>query len=382
MFVISYIFRTFVRLKRTTMDQNKLSTYNFNLPKELIAQKPAKPADTCRLLVLDKKNKRIADEKFLNLPNYLQKGDVLVFNNSKVLPARLIGKKETGGKVEILLLKQIKQNTWECLVGNLPINKQIGTKLTFLNQSQRSLALPPRTRRSPIEALSGEITSRSQNTATIKFNLAGQKLMDQIFKIGQTPTPPYIKRIAKQNEYQTFFADPHKIGSVAAPTAGLHFTPRIFKMLKQKGVEIEFVTLHVGLGTFAPIKSEDITKHQIHSEYFELDKATAKRLNQAKKQGRRIIAVGTTSVRVLESCSSSALSPKLKAQSGSTEIYIYPGYRFRFVDALITNFHVPKSSLILLVSAFAGTDFIKKAYQYAISQKYRFYSFGDVMLIQ
>jgi S-adenosylmethionine:tRNA ribosyltransferase-isomerase len=350
------------------MNKTKLSTYDFNLPPELIAQKPASPADTCRLLVLDRKSKKITDEKFLNLVKYLNKGDVLVFNNSKVLPARLIGKKETGGKVEILLLRQIKADTWECLVGNLPVHKQIGTKLNFS------------------KFLSGQIAARIKDTAQIKFNLSGKKLMDQIFKLGQTPTPPYIKRLAKATEYQNFFAK--KIGSVAAPTAGLHFTPRIFKLLKQKGVQIEFVTLHVGLGTFAPIKSDDITKHQIHSEYFELDKPTAKRLNQAKSQGRRIIAVGTTSVRVLESCAKNTQYPVpntkypvLLPQKGNTSIYIFPGYNFKFVDALITNFHVPKSSLILLVSALAGTEFIKKAYQHAIRKKYRFYSFGDVMLI-
>ena len=346
-----------------------LNTYNFNLPSKLIAQKPASPPDSCRLLILDKKEQKITDENFLNLTNYLQKGDVLVFNNSKVIPARLLGKKTTGGKVEILLLKQISANTWECLVGNLPIKKQMSTPITF-GGSQEPLLL------------AGKIISRAKDTAKIKFNLSGKKLMDQIFKLGQMPTPPYIKRLAKKNEYQTFFADPKKLGSIAAPTAGLHFTPRMFKKLKQKGVQIEFITLHVGLGTFSPIKSDDITKHQIHSEYFELDKATAKRLNQAKKEKRRIIAVGTTSVRVLETCSYATQSPKLKTQSGFTKIYIYPGYKFKSVDAIITNFHLPQSSLILLVSAFAGTKFIKKSYRHAIKKKYRFYSFGDVMLIK
>jgi S-adenosylmethionine:tRNA ribosyltransferase-isomerase len=357
--------------------QYDLKTYAFNLPPKLIAQKPAQPADTCRLLVLNKKTQQITDDKFLNLTDYLQKGDVLVFNNSKVIPARLIAKKPTGGKVEILLLKQINTNTWECLVGNLPVKKQIGTKLNFGGSQEH----PP---------LTGKIIARAQNTAQIKFNLSDQKLIEQIFVIGQMPTPPYIKRLARQNEYQTFFANDKKLGSVAAPTAGLHFTPRMFKKLQQKGVQIEFITLHVGLGTFAPIKEPDITKHQIHEEYFELDKATAQRLNQAKKEKRRIIAIGTTSVRVLESCSSSAKSPKqalskiaeLRAQSKSTKIYIYPSYKYKFVDAIITNFHLPRSSLILLVSAFAGTEFIKKAYQHAIKEKYRFYSFGDVMLIK
>ena len=220
--------------------------------------------------------------------------------------------------------------------------------------------------------------------------------MTQIFKLGQTPTPPYIKRLAKATEYQNFFAK--RIGSVAAPTAGLHFTPRIFNKLKALGVQIEFITLHVGLGTFAPIKTEDVTKHQIHSEYFELDKATAKRLNQAKQQGRRIIAVGTTTVRVLETASVTLSMSKgdrhnvmvrephhdiiLQPQKGFTQIFIYPGYKFKFIDALITNFHVPKSSLLLLVSALAGKKLIDQAYQHAIKRKYRFYSFGDVMFIK
>ncbi|HDQ22439.1 MAG TPA: S-adenosylmethionine:tRNA ribosyltransferase-isomerase, partial [Candidatus Uhrbacteria bacterium] len=215
-----------------------LKSYNFHLPPELIAQKPASPPDTCRLLVLDRKTKKITDDKFLNLTDHLQKGDALVFNNSKVIPARLIGRKTTSGKVEILLLRQLKPNTWECMVGNLPIKKQVNTELKFSKN------------------LSGQIISRAKDTAQIKFNLSAQNLMQQIFATGQMPTPPYIKRMAKKNEYQTFFADPKKLGSVAAPTAGLHFTPRMFKKLKQKGVQIEFITLHVGLGTFSPIKSD------------------------------------------------------------------------------------------------------------------------------
>jgi len=367
-----------------------IKSYSFNLPKNLIAQQPAKPADSCKLLVLDKNKKTITDDSFLNLTDHLESGDVLVFNNSKVIPARLIGKKETGGKVEILLLKQINSNTWQCLVGNLPIKKQIGATITFPGSHEHLL-------------LAGKIISRNNETAEIKFNLSGQKLMDKIFKLGQMPTPPYIKRLAKRTEYQNIFADPKKLGSVAAPTAGLHFTKRMLKQLKDKGVQSEFVTLHVGLGTFAPIKESDITKHDIHSEYFELDKQTAERLNKAKKEGRRIIAVGTTSVRVLETCTASChgehsrtinehkkISPFdcaqddifLTAQKGSTSIYIYPGYKFKFIDSIITNFHLPQSSLILLVSAFAGTNFIKKAYQHAIKKKYRFYSFGDTMIIK
>jgi len=349
-------------------------------------------------LVLDKEEKTIKDEKFLNVVNYLQIGYFFIINNSKVIAASLIGIKETGGKVEILLLKQINTNTWECLVGNLPVKKQIGTKIIFpgmeqrLHSTQKNDKTNSPSLRSSLEPLllAGKIIAREKNTAHIKFSLSGKKLMEKIFQLGQMPTPPYIKRLAKETEYQNIFADPKKIGSVAAPTAGLHFTKRIFKKLKQKGVQIEFVTLHVGLGTFAPIKEKDISQHQIHQEYFELDKATARRLNQAKKEGRRIIAVGTTSVRVLETCADqhchSEHSRRVNAdflmpQKGFTSIYIYPPYKFKFVDAMITNFHLPQSSLILLVSAFAGTKFIKKAYQQAINKKYRFYSFGDVMLI-
>jgi S-adenosylmethionine:tRNA ribosyltransferase-isomerase len=204
--------------------------------------------------------------------------------------------------------------------------------------------------------------------------------MTQIFKHGQMPTPPYIKRIVPAKEYQTIYAQ--KIGSVAAPTAGLHFTKRIFQKLKKLGVQIEFVTLHVGLGTFAPVKKDDITTHQIHSEYFELDKATANRLNQAKQEGRRIIAIGTTSVRVLESCSKFHNSEFIIHNSkGDTQIFIYPGYKFKFTDAMITNFHLPKSTLIMLIAAFANLPLIKKAYAHAIRKKYRFYSLGDAMLI-
>jgi S-adenosylmethionine:tRNA ribosyltransferase-isomerase len=363
----------------------KLSDFDFNLPKNLIAQKPASPRDACRLMILDRKNKTIKHDRFYNLNKYLEKGDVLVLNNSKVLPARLVGKKATGGKVEILLLKQLTAASWECLVGFVPIKKQLGLKINFKNNLQ------------------GEITKRLDNTAVIKFNLSGNKLMNKILKIGLAPTPPYIKRLAKRGEYQTIYAK--ELGSVAAPTAGLHFTKKVFQKLKKKGVQIEYVTLHIGLGTFQPVKTEDITKHQMHAEYFHLNIRTCKHLNIAKREGRRIIAVGTTTVRVLESCATrqcytelsrsmtdgirknfshfdSAQCDKfLSPQTSSTSIFIYPGYKFKFVDAMITNFHVPKSTLIMLVSAFAGKKFIDQAYQTAIKKKYRYYSFGDCMLI-
>jgi S-adenosylmethionine:tRNA ribosyltransferase-isomerase len=336
----------------------KLSEFDFNLPKNLIAQKPASPRDACRLMVLDRGTKTVQHDRFYNLEKYLRRGDVLVLNNSKVLPARLMGKKETGGKVEILLLRQISSAAWECLVGSVPVAKQIGLKINFGR------------------GLSGVITKRAGDTAMIKFNLSGAKLMEQIFKIGQPPTPPYIKRLAKSAEYQTVFAK--KMGSAAAPTAGMHFTKNLLVKLKKMGVQIEYVMLHVGLGTFQPVKEKDITKHKIHSEYFELDKKTAERLNAAKRDGRRIVACGTTAVRVLESC---VQNGKLRAKSSETNIFIYPGYKLKFIDALITNFHVPESTLIMLVAAFAGKKFIDHAYQIAIKKKYRFYSFGDAMLI-
>jgi S-adenosylmethionine:tRNA ribosyltransferase-isomerase len=336
----------------------KLSEFNFTLPKNLIAQKPASPRDACRLMVLDRGKKTLHHDRFYNIGKYLQAGDVLVLNNSKVLPARLIGKKKTGGKVEILLLKQISSASWECLVGFVPIARQAGLKINFGKK------------------LNGEITKREGDTAIIKFNLSGVKLMEKVLKIGQPPTPPYIKRLAKSLEYQTVYAK--NLGSVAAPTAGMHFTKALIKKIQKMGVEIEYVTLHVGLGTFQPVKVDDITKHKIHSEYFELNKRTTEKLNKAKYDGRRIIACGTTTVRILETC---AQKGKLSAKTGETNIFIYPGYKFKFIDALLTNFHVPKSTLIMLVAAFAGKKFIGRAYQTAIKKKYRFYSFGDTMLI-
>lgn len=351
----------------------KLTEFSFNLPTNLIAQKPASPRDTCKLLVLDRINQTITDDSFLHLDSYLQKGDVLVFNNSKVLPARLRGQKLTGGKIEILLLKQLTENTWESLV---KVKKNpVGLEFDLSKKGIK-------------QTLGAKIIDRKNEVFVLEFNLKGPTLIDAIFKLGEPPTPPYIKRMAKDSEYQNIYAK--KLGSVAAPTAGLHFTNRIFKKLKAKGVQIEFVTLHVGLGTFQPIQTKDIRKHKIHSEYFELDPKTANRLNLAKKQGRRIIAVGTTSVRVLETCAKTKCRPSrglsmtfcVSAQKGNTDIYIYPGYKFKFIDAMITNFHLPESSLILLVSAFAGTKFIQNAYQHAIKKKYRFYSLGDAMFIK
>lgn len=352
----------------------KLSLFDYNLPKNLIAQCPASSRDHSRLLVLDKKTKKISHRKFYEIEKYLNKGDVLVFNDSKVIPARLYGYREiTGGKVEIFLLRQIGSNIWECLAGGG--RARDGLKLKF----------------SP--TLKGELVkkSNSQNW-TIKFNKSGPSLKKEIYKIGHTPIPPYIKpqtsnissRQASsfKQSYQTIYAK--REGSVAAPTAGFHFTNNLLNRLKRQGVQLEFLTLHVGLGTFAPVKAENIEDHQMHPEFAALDKATCARLNQAKLEGRRIIAVGTTSVRVLESAivktenNPSSLMPN---PSSLINTFIYPGYKFKFVDAMITNFHLPKSTLLMLVSAFAGRQLTLKIYKEAIRKKYRFYSFGDAMFV-
>jgi S-adenosylmethionine:tRNA ribosyltransferase-isomerase len=340
----------------------KLSQFDYNLPPNLIAQKPASPRDACRLMILDRKKKTIRHDRFFNLGKYLKFGDVLVLNDSKVLPARLIGKKLTGGQAEILLLKQQTSNTWECLVGFVPIKKQVGLEIIFG------------------KGLKGKIIKRQNDTAIIKFNLSGPKLMAKIQAIGQTPTPPYIKRLAKKEEYQTIFAK--TLGSIAAPTAGLHFTKQLLAKLKKQGVQIEYITLHVGLGTFQPVKTKDIRKHEMHEEWYHINNTTSKHLNMAKKEGRRIIAVGTTVTRTLESSVKKIHNSYfILPTSNFTRIFIYPSYKFKFVDSLITNFHVPKSTLLMLISAFTGKKLIDKAYQNAIKNKYRFYSFGDAMLI-
>ncbi len=343
----------------------KLSDFDFPLPKNLIAQKPSSPRDRCRLMILNRKTKTIKHDRFFNLGRYLRAGDILVLNDSKVLPARLWGRKETGGQVEILLLREIKSDSWECLVGSVPIRKQIGLKINFR------------------AGLKGLVTKRLADRALIKFNLRGKNLLHKILEIGQTPTPPYIKRLARRPEYQTVFAK--KFGSVAAPTAGLHFTRQLLNQIKKQGIQIKYLTLHVGLGTFQPIKIKDLRQHEMHPEYFELKPAVSRRLNLAKAKGRRIIAVGTTSAKTLETCARPVMGKKsvklVRPAARQTNLFIYPGYRFKFVDGLITNFHLPRSTLLLLVSALAGKKFIDRAYRLAIKRKYRFYSFGDAMLI-
>ncbi len=333
----------------------RLSDFSYDLPPELIAQEPIKPRDAARLLVLNKKTGKIAHQYFFDLPNILQAGDVLVFNNSKVIPARLYGVKTTGGKVEIFLLQPAGSGVWECLVkGKIKVGEKI--------------VLAPKVVAEPIRQL------EDGREWLLNFNVSNKKL----FALGETPTPPYIKKKADLKDYQTVFAKTE--GSVAAPTAGLHFTKKLLNKLKQQGVRIEFVTLHVGLGTFSSVETENILEHKMHSEWASIDKTTAKRLSQARQQGKKIIAVGTTAARVLESFTTN--SGEVMAKSDWTNIFIYPGYKFKLVNALITNFHLPKSTLLMLVSSLAGRDNIMKAYREAIKRKYKFFSFGDGMLIQ
>lgn len=341
----------------------KLKELNFKLPENLIAQSAVHPADMAKLMIVNRRTQKVIDDIFFNLPKYLKKGDVLVFNNSKVLPARLIGNKETGGKAEVLLLKQLTNNSWEALVnkgGSL-----IGKRIIFGKE------------------LNGEISRAMNTNFIITFNLRGAKLLNSILHLGQMPTPPYIKKLVPKKDYQNVFAK--VLGSAAAPTAGLHFTKRLMQKLKRAGAQIEFVTLHVGLGTFQPVRAERVEDHQIHEESFEVSSSTIKRLKKAKAEGRRIIAVGTTSCRVLESLGKQITDSKLKLQkniSSSTRIFIYPGYKFKVIDALITNFHTPFSSLLALVMAFADKKFTKDLYKRAIKKKYRFFSLGDGMFIE
>lgn len=330
----------------------KISELNYSLPKSLIAQSPSSPRDHSRLMVVDKETGKITHKHFYDLPHYLNSNDVLVFNKTKVFPARIYGKKITGGKIEVLLLNNIDEYTWEAIA-------KPGLKI-----SQRIL----------FDGFECLVISRNEKVITVKFDISYLKLLKALEQKGKTPLPPYINSNEKEEslrkKYQTVYAE--KIGSAAAPTAGLHFTKNLLSKLKKKGVQMEFVTLHVGLGTFEPVKEEILEEHKIHSEYFEVDEDTFKRINKAKEKGKRIIAVGTTTVRVLESF------PKVK---GSTKLFIYPPYYFRLVDGLITNFHLPKSTLLALVFAFLGKNKTKNAYKEAVKRKYRFFSFGDAMFI-
>ena len=352
----------------------KLSDFNYDLPLELIAQKPNKKRDACRLLLLDKKQGNISHEKFFNLINYLKKGDLLVLNNSEVIPARLLGwKKNSGGEIEIFLHKQLQNNYWEVIVrGRVRENLKIVFSLKDISGETKGLEV-------------NLIKNNSDGTWLVEFNRTDKEFWQIINKIGQVPLPPYIKRPKGSLSddklfYQTVFADKKQAGSVAAPTAGLHFTKNLLKKIKQQGVEIGEITLHVGLGTFEPIRTEDILSHKMHSESVLINSVTAKKIEDTKKRGGRIIAVGTTVCRALESWA--ALEKNHHTNKFfATDIFIYPGYKFKMIDGLITNFHLSGSSLLLLVSALAGTDKIKKSYQIAIKNKYRFFSYGDAMFI-
>lgn len=336
----------------------KTDFFSFHLPEELIAQKPAVPRDSCRLMLLERKTGGISHHRFFDLPKFLKKGDVLVMNNSKVIPARMIFQ-HNGKDAELFLLRKESGTTW----------KAIGKPGKILQAGREFFIAPDFS----FEVL--EVFPDGQRK--VRFRVEEEKLDASIEQYGQTPLPPYIKNpSSKPEDYQTVFAK-HK-GSVAAPTAGLHFTPELFAAIEKMGVKVVFVTLHVGLGTFMPIKTDEVESHTMHSEIFELSAEAAGELQQAKNDGRRIIAVGTTSVRVLESSfGENGFVPGTR----ETSIYIYPGYTWKCVDALITNFHLPQSSLLLLTCSFGGTDFIFKAYTEAVERKYGFYSFGDAMFI-
>lgn len=353
----------------------KLSDFDYNLPDGLIAKEPVIPRDHSRLLVFDRNTKLIEHRYFKDVCDYFRKGDLLILNNSKVIPARLIGKKETDGKVEVFLLSKKRDGVWECLIGGKRV--KVGTKIFFDNK------------------LTGSVTFNNEDgTWQVEFNIDGKKFMDVVYEIGRVPLPPYIKRgesVKKNNDrisYQTIYADDKKEGSVAAPTAGLHFTERLLNRLKKKGVEIAYVTLHVGLGTFTSVKSENIKEHKMHGEIAEANVGVVRKIINAKKNKKRVFAVGTTSVRTLEGLVAEELKKKnLKTVKREIKTFIYPGYKFKVVDAVITNFHLPKSTLLMLVASFleqkggGGKGMIREIYRKAIKDKYRFYSYGDAMLI-
>ncbi len=338
-----------------------IDLFDFYLPEELIAQSPAKVRDQSRLMAINKDTKTFEHKHFFDIVDYLHKGDVLVRNNTKVIPARLLGEKEeTHAHVELLLLKQMENDTWECLVGNAKTVK-IGTIVKFGNGELKAEC----------------IKIGDEGIRHFKMHYEGV-FLEVLDKLGKMPLPPYIQKQCEDNSrYQTVYAKVE--GSAAAPTAGFHFTEELFEKLQTKGVIVVDVTLHIGLGTFRPVKVNDVLQHHMHSEYYVMSEETAKILNKAKKEHRRIISIGTTSTRVLETVMQKY--GEFKACSGNTSIYIYPGYKYLAIDGLITNFHLPKSTLLMLVSALAGREFILECYQQAIKEKYRFFSFGDAMFI-
>lgn len=339
----------------------KTDDFDYELPEELIAQTPLEKRDSSKMLVLDKQNGNIFHKTFTDILDYLNSGDTLVLNDTKVIPARIIGiKEETGAIIELLLLKNINDNTWECLAK--PAKRvKLGSVISFGDGILRAQC----------------IEEREEGIRVLNLMYEGI-LYEILDKLGTMPLPPYIhEKLEDQSRYQTVYAK--NIGSAAAPTAGLHFTKELLDKIKEKGINIAYVTLHVGLGTFRPVNVSDVTKHKMHTEYYEISKDTCDIINQTKDRNKKIVVVGTTSVRVLETVMNKF--GHLRESSGFTDIFIYPGYQFKIVDNLITNFHLPKSTLVMLVSALAGRENIMKAYKEAVDNKYRFFSFGDSMFI-
>lgn len=339
----------------------KTDDFDYYLPDNLIAQTPLDKRDGSKLLVLDKKTGEITHEHFNNIIEYLDENDVLVLNDTKVIPARLYGvKEETGAVIELLMLKDLGNNTWECLTK--PAKRvKIGTIVNFSDK---------------LKAKCVSVGDEGIRHFELIYDGILYEILDEL---GEMPLPPYIhEKLNDKDRYQTVYAK--NIGSAAAPTAGLHFTKELLDKIEKKGIKVQYVTLHVGLGTFRPVSVEDVTKHKMHSEFYQMSKETAKELNKAKKEGKRIISVGTTSTRTLETIMS--LYGEFKECCGNTEIFIYPGFEFKAIDGLITNFHLPKSTLIMLVSALASKEIIMNAYKEAVEKEYRFFSFGDSMFIR
>lgn len=341
----------------------KTSDFFYELPQELIAQTPVEPRDSSRLMILNKENGNVEHKIFHDLIDYLNPGDCLILNDTRVIPARIYGvKNETGAYVEFLLLKQSENNIWECLC-KPGKRAKIGTRFTFGNNL--------------VECEVMDITD--DGNRIIKFDCDSKEIYNILDKIGKMPLPPYITEELKNGErYQTVYS--RELGSAAAPTAGLHFTKEMLEKIKAKGVHIGYVTLHVGLGTFRPVKVDDVTNHKMHSEHYHISKETADLINKTKADGKRVISVGTTSTRTLESVATK--NGCICEDEDDTSIFIYPGYEFKCIDALITNFHLPESTLIMLISAFAGYDNVMNAYNIAVKEKYRFFSFGDAMFIE
>ncbi len=339
----------------------KVKDFYFDLPKELIAQHPLKKRDESRLMVLNKKSGEVEHKVFKDIIEYLKPGDCLVLNDTRVMPARLYGAKEgSGGKMEFLLLNRHEDDIWETLVKPGKRGK-VGAKFVFGNGELKAEVV--------------EVLDNGNRKVKFYYNGIFEEVLD---RLGEMPLPPYIEeKLEDRERYQTVYSK--EVGSAAAPTAGLHFTDELLQAIKKKGINIAFVTLHVGLGTFRPVKAEDIQDHEMHSEYYILDKENAEIINNAKRSGKRVIAVGTTSNRTLESIANE--EGQVKEQSGYTSIFIYPGYKFKIVDAIITNFHLPESTLIMLISAFSTREIVMNAYKIAVENKYRFFSFGDAMFI-